>query len=64
MVLAKADPEVAAFYDARLVDKELQPLGKSLRDKYQQIVKAVLELTNHQHLVELFYTLTWQIPYY
>jgi len=52
MVLAKADPEVAAFYDARLVDKELQPLGKSLRDKYQQIVKAVLELTNHQHLVE------------
>lgn len=52
MVLAKADPDVAAFYDQQLVDHSLQPLGKSLRDKYQQIVKVVLELTGHQQLVE------------
>jgi phosphoenolpyruvate carboxylase len=52
MVLAKADPEVAAFYDLRLVDASLQPLGKSLRDKYQQIVEVILELTGHEQLVE------------
>ncbi len=52
MVLAKADPEVAAFYDLQLVDEKLQPLGELLRTKYQQIVKAVMELTGHQRLVE------------
>jgi len=52
MVLAKADPEVAAFYDQQLVDGKLQPLGELLRNKYQQIVKAVLELTGHKRLVE------------
>ncbi len=52
MVLAKADPNVAKLYDRKLVDKDLLPLGKSLRDKYEQIVKAVLELTGHKKLVE------------
>ncbi|MCK5922036.1 MAG: phosphoenolpyruvate carboxylase, partial [Methylococcales bacterium] len=52
MVLAKADPEVAYLYDQQLVDEKLQPLGKALRDKYQNIVKAVLALTGHQRLVE------------
>jgi phosphoenolpyruvate carboxylase len=52
MVLAKADPDVAAFYDQQLVDQSLQPLGQSLRDKYQKIVKVILELTGHKQLVE------------
>ena len=52
MVLAKADPNVALLYDLKLVDKNLLPLGESLRGKYQQIVKAVLELTGHKKLVE------------
>jgi len=52
MVLAKADPNVALLYDQKLVDEKLLPLGESLRDKYHQIVKAVLELTGHKELVE------------
>jgi phosphoenolpyruvate carboxylase len=52
MVLAKADPQVAKLYDQHLVDPRLHPLGESLRSKYQQIVNAVLELTDHQRLVE------------
>lgn len=52
MVLAKADPEVAYLYDQQLVEEKLQPLGQTLRDKYQNIVKAVLALTGHQRLVE------------
>lgn len=52
MVLAKADPEVAHLYDKHLVEKRLQPLGNELRQKYHNIVKAVLELTGHKRLVE------------
>ncbi len=52
MVLAKADPEVAALYDQELVEPRLQPLGASLREKYRQITDAVLELTGHRCLVE------------
>ena len=52
MVLAKADPDVALLYDQKLVDPKLLPLGESLREKYHQIVKAVLELTGHEELVE------------
>ncbi len=52
MVLAKADPQVACLYDEALVDKKLQPLGLALREKYQNIVNAILELTEHQYLVE------------
>lgn len=52
MVLAKADPNVALLYDRKLVDTDLLPLGQSLREKYQQIVKVVLKLTGHKKLVE------------
>ena len=52
MVLAKADPDVASLYDQHLVDKRLHPLGESLRNKYHEIVKAVLKLTGHRRLVE------------
>ncbi len=52
MVLAKADPEVATLYDTRLVDDELKPLGEELRTRYQEIVAAVKEITNHKRLLE------------
>lgn len=51
MVLAKADPNVAALYDSVLVEEQLQPLGKMLRDKYQVVTDTVLELTGHETLV-------------
>ena len=33
MVLAKADPDIAAYYDRVLVPDELRPLGQELRGK-------------------------------
>ena len=44
MVLAKVDPEVAAFYFDRLVAEELAPLGRELLERYQQTVDALLSL--------------------
>ncbi len=51
MVLAKADPNVAALYDAVLVEEKLQPLGQELRDKFQVVIETILELTGHEGLV-------------
>jgi phosphoenolpyruvate carboxylase len=46
MVLAKADPEVAALYFDRLVEPKLAPLGQELLERHRvtvDIVMAVLE---------------------
>lgn len=51
MVLAKADAEIAALYDVRLVEPELQPLGAQLRDLLSQCCAAVLGLTGQTHLL-------------
>lgn len=48
MVFSKADPNVSAIYDARLVPQPLRSLGDELREKYRQAVKTTLELTGHQ----------------
>ena len=44
MVLAKADPEVAALYFERLVAPELAPLGEHLLERHHQTVAMVLEV--------------------
>ena len=51
MVLAKADAEIAALYDLRLVEPGLQPLGAELRDLLSQCCAAVLALTGQTHLL-------------
>ena len=51
MVLAKADAEIAALYDLRLVEPGLQPLGVELRDLLSQCCAAVLTLTGQTHLL-------------
>ena len=51
MVLAKADAEIAALYDLRLVEPSLQPLGVELRDLLSQCCTAVLGLTGQTHLL-------------
>ncbi|MBD8474184.1 phosphoenolpyruvate carboxylase [Pseudomonas sp. CFBP 8770] len=51
MVLAKADAEIAALYDVRLVEPDLQPLGAELRDLLSQCCAAVLGLTGQTHLL-------------
>ena len=51
MVLTKADANIAALYDERLVEPALQPLGAQLRDLLSQACAAVLELTGQSHLL-------------
>ena len=52
MVLAKADPRIAAEYDRRLVPAELQPLGADLRARLDRATQAVLAITGHREPVE------------
>jgi phosphoenolpyruvate carboxylase len=52
MVLAKAEPGIAAEYDRRLVPPDLQPLGAALRDRLQQAAAAVLAVTGHRVLLQ------------
>ena len=52
MVLAKASPEISAFYDARLVSAELRPLGEELRTRLRGTIRAVLQVTGHEELLE------------
>ncbi|MEZ3501503.1 phosphoenolpyruvate carboxylase [Pantoea sp. KPR_PJ] len=51
MVFAKADLWLAEYYDQRLVDKTLWPLGKQLRDQLDADIKAVLTIANDAHLM-------------
>ena len=52
MVLAKALPDVAEYYEELLVDSELHPLGKELRQRYETAKRSILELTGRTHLLE------------
>lgn len=51
MVVAKADPEIAAYYEQRLVDKELHPLGEILRQNLRDARQLILDLTGHEELL-------------
>ncbi|WP_394515213.1 phosphoenolpyruvate carboxylase [Pantoea sp. SGAir0215] len=51
MVFSKADLWLAEYYDQRLVDKSLWPLGKQLRDQLNADIKAVLTIANDSHLM-------------
>jgi phosphoenolpyruvate carboxylase len=52
MVLAKADPRIAAQYDRALVPEELRPLGEKLRARLTRTIEAVLRSTGHRDLLE------------
>jgi phosphoenolpyruvate carboxylase len=45
MVIAKADPRIAAEYDRRLVAADLQPFGRELRSRLARATAAVLAIT-------------------
>jgi phosphoenolpyruvate carboxylase len=51
MVLAKADPRMAAQYDRALVPEDLQPLGVELRSRLDRAITTVLSITGHADLV-------------
>ncbi|QCR37606.1 phosphoenolpyruvate carboxylase [Nissabacter sp. SGAir0207] len=51
MVFAKADLWLAEYYDQRLVDTSLWPLGKQLRDQLASDINVVLTIANDDHLM-------------
>ncbi|BDX02102.1 phosphoenolpyruvate carboxylase [Marinomonas pontica] len=52
MVLAKAEPEIAEYYEKRLVGEELQGLGRLLRAKLKQVSDLVKMLKKQERLIE------------
>jgi len=52
MVLAKTDARIAAEYERRLVPDPLRGLGVELRDRLSRAIRATLEVTGHQDLLE------------
>ncbi len=48
MVFSKANPNVSAIYDERLVEDKLKPLGVALREKYNNTASLLLDITGHQ----------------
>jgi phosphoenolpyruvate carboxylase len=52
MVLAKALPDIAARYDAVLVDSTLHPLGEQLRQRYHTACDRLLSLRGQKQLLE------------
>ena len=52
MVLAKAEPEIAEYYEKRLVAEELKPLGRLLRNKLQKVSSLIVELKEQERLIE------------
>jgi phosphoenolpyruvate carboxylase len=67
MVLSKADPDIAAYYDRVLVPDELKPLGHELQDNCRRTVAAILRAKRQGHLLdgdpELRRTLELRNPY-
>lgn len=52
MVYTKCNPQMSEYYDQRLTDKSLWPLGERLRNQLQADIKAVLNVENSDHLME------------
>ncbi|HIF9501765.1 TPA: phosphoenolpyruvate carboxylase [Photobacterium damselae] len=52
MVFTKTNVGIAQYYDQRLTDEALWPLGQKLRDQLQQDIKTVLTVENNDHLME------------
>ena len=52
MVLAKASPSIAAYYDAQLVPAPLRALGEALRADLQRTIDAARAVTGHATLLE------------
>jgi phosphoenolpyruvate carboxylase len=51
MVLAKADPDIAAYYDRVLVPDELRALGQELRASCRRTIAAVLRVRCERELL-------------
>ena len=52
MVYAKADSRIAAYYDKRLVEKNLQYLGEDLREQLKKDTDTILNIAHDSALME------------
>lgn len=53
MLLAKADVDIAAYYEQRLVDEPaLKALGERLRERFGRLNDAVLQILDQDELLE------------
>ena len=52
MVLAKTDARIAAEYQRRLAPDHLHPLGDDLRERLARAIRATLDITRHEDLLE------------
>jgi phosphoenolpyruvate carboxylase len=52
MVLAKAEPQIAAYYDRVLVPESLRKVGEDLRARLARTSELVLRVTGHERLLE------------
>ena len=67
MVLAKAEPGIAAYYESRLAPEHMKALGNDLRERLKLVTKAVLQLKESTSLLEdnpeLKRMVDWRNPY-
>ena len=52
MVFAKADLRLSSYYDAKLVEDKLKPIGESLRLQVRDDIKTILQIVDRQSLLE------------
>ncbi|WP_038175933.1 phosphoenolpyruvate carboxylase [Vibrio pacinii] len=52
MVYTKCNMEISRYYDERLVEPSLLPLGDRLRAQLQKDIKAVLNVENNENLMQ------------
>lgn len=52
MVLSKADGEIASYYEALLVESDMQSLGQVLRERLKDVTARVLQIKEQTELLE------------
>jgi len=52
MVYSKCNIGISRYYDERLADEALLPLGDRLRSQLQQDIKTVLNVENNENLMQ------------
>ncbi|MDR1809610.1 MAG: phosphoenolpyruvate carboxylase [Prevotella sp.] len=52
MVFAKADTRISHYYDQRLVEERLQPLGEQLRENLTDDIQTILKISHDNILME------------
>ncbi len=52
MVYTKCNADISRYYDERLVEERLRPLGEKLREQLAKDIKSVLNVENNENLMQ------------